>query len=147
MSDESKDRFTPVSVVLHCAATPDYPYGNKAFDLIGAADIDSWHRSRGFDCIGYHYVIRQSGMIEDGRPTDRMGAHTKGYNSDTLGICVVGNGRINREQLLALSELYKEFTFDYGITWQEWYGHYEFTDKKTCPNMPMELVRSYFRLL
>ena len=146
MATESK-LFSPVRVILHCSATPDYPKSNKAFDLIGAPDIEHWHRLRKFNGIGYHKVIRQSGVTEKGRSLRIQGAHCYGQNHDSIGVCVVGSGKMNHQQVDALAILYKKLNNDFGITWKEWFGHYEYTDKKTCPNVPMELVRAYLRLL
>lgn len=70
-------------IVVHCSAT------RPSLD-IGAAEIDAWHRQRGFDEIGYHAVIRRDGTIEQGRKHSSPGAHAKGYNSDTIGVCLVG---------------------------------------------------------
>ena len=140
-------RFKPIRVILHCAATPDYPISNKAYDLIGAADIDHWHRRRGWNGCGYHKIIRQSGVLEEGRSTNIMGAHCRGQNSDSIGVCLIGSGMISDLQVEALGYLYHNLNDEFGITYREWFGHYEFTKKKTCPNIPMELVRSYLRLL
>lgn len=70
-------------LVVHCAATP-------ATMDIGAADIRDWHKARGWSDIGYHVVIRRKGSIEYGRPFDTMGAHVKGHNKTSIGICLVG---------------------------------------------------------
>jgi N-acetyl-anhydromuramyl-L-alanine amidase AmpD len=70
-------------IVLHCADTP-------ADMDIGAEEIRMWHLRRGWFDIGYHYVIRRDGTIEYGRPTDRPGAHARGFNHISLGICLVG---------------------------------------------------------
>jgi len=75
--------LTPEMIVVHCSAT-------KPSMDIGAKDIDSWHRKRGWFAIGYHYVIRRDGTVEKGRPDDRPGAHARGYNSTSLGVCLVG---------------------------------------------------------
>ena len=48
------------TIIIHCSAT-------RAGQDITAADIDCWHRARGFWSIGYHYVIRLDGTIEPGR--------------------------------------------------------------------------------
>lgn len=79
------DRSSTDYIVVHCSATrPDMD--------IGAAEIDSWHRARTppFNMIGYHLVIRRSGAIEIGRGIDEMGAHVRGYNNRSIGVCVVG---------------------------------------------------------
>ena len=57
---------------------------------IGASEIDEWHRDRGWTQIGYHYVIRRSGEVENGRDESQIGAHAAGYNADSIGICLVG---------------------------------------------------------
>lgn len=59
---------------------------------IGVAEIDQWHRGRGWNGIGYHLVIRRDGTCEEGRDVERIGAHTKGHNSDSYGLCLVGGG-------------------------------------------------------
>lgn len=70
-------------IIIHCAAT-------KPSMDIDAAEIDKWHRKRGFFGIGYHYVIRRSGEVENGRPLDQPGAHAQGHNKNSIGICLVG---------------------------------------------------------
>ena len=70
-------------LIVHCSATAEH----KSFTV---ADIDRWHRQRGFDCIGYHYVIYLDGSIHTGRPIEKIGAHCKGHNADSIGICYIG---------------------------------------------------------
>lgn len=70
-------------LVVHCSAT------NPRLD-VGRREIDLWHRRRGFDCIGYHYVIRRNGDVEKGRADTDPGAHEPSVNSRSLGICLVG---------------------------------------------------------
>ena len=57
---------------------------------ITAADVDRWHRQRGFAGIGYHFLIRLDGTLETGRPLGRTGAHVKGQNRHKLGAAYVG---------------------------------------------------------
>lgn len=70
-------------IVVHCAATPE----GKHFDV---KDIDAWHKKRGWSGIGYHYVILLDGTVEKGRPVERQGAHVRGRNKNTIGICYIG---------------------------------------------------------
>lgn len=70
-------------VVVHCSATP-------ASRDIGAADIDTMHKARGWQGIGYHFVIRRNGRIETGEDLARMGAHCREVNDRSVGICMVG---------------------------------------------------------
>lgn len=71
-------------IVIHCSATP------PSMD-IGAVAIDEWHRIENrWSGIGYHKVIRRNGAVEQGRDLERVGAHAKGHNSHSIGICMVG---------------------------------------------------------
>lgn len=72
-----------IYIVIHCSATPE-GYNFRA------ADIDHWHKQRGFKKIGYHYVIDLDGTIELGRPIEEVGAHVKGHNKESIGICYIG---------------------------------------------------------
>ena len=71
-------------IVIHCSAT-------REGVNISAATIDGWHRKRGFNQIGYHYVIGLDGKIEAGRPVNIMGAHVGGGgNRASIGIAYIG---------------------------------------------------------
>lgn len=70
-------------LIIHCSAVrPD--------QQSSAADIDRWHRERGWKKIGYHYVVRRDGTIEQGRPEEEVGAHCKNHNKHSIGICYEG---------------------------------------------------------
>ena len=71
-------------IVVHCSAV-------KPDQLSSAAQIDSWHRQRGYHLgIGYHYVIRRNGDIEPGRPEWMVGAHCLNHNKYSIGVCYEG---------------------------------------------------------
>ena len=70
-------------IIVHCTATAEF----KDFK---AKDVDKWHKQRGWDCIGYHYLIDLDGTIEKGRPETKIGAHCKGFNDCSIGVCYVG---------------------------------------------------------
>jgi N-acetyl-anhydromuramyl-L-alanine amidase AmpD len=110
---------------------------------IGREEIEAWHLERGFDAVGYHFIIRRDGTIEEGRPLDVMGAHAKGFNAESLGVCLVGNNRFDATQYESLQALYRMFRARFGFDHSVWDGHYELDNKKTCPNLPMTLVRAY----
>ena len=82
MSIYSKRRATKF-IAIHCSAT-------RPSQNIGAAEIRRWHRAKGWVDIGYHFVIKRDGTVEKGRPQDVTGAHVEGFNSVSLGICMVG---------------------------------------------------------
>ncbi len=71
-------------IVIHCSATPE---GRD----VSAEDIRLWHRrDRGFTDIGYHFVVRLDGSVECGRAINMAGAHCRGHNSNSIGICYIG---------------------------------------------------------
>lgn len=117
------------AIVIHCSAT-------RANQDVRAADIDKWHKERGFACIGYNFVVDLDGTVETGRPLTRDGAHcnTAGlsgvaYNKHSIGICYVGgldadgNAADTRtpEQKKALAELVYKLMDQYPIV--EIIGH------------------------
>lgn len=75
--------MTADAIIIHCSAT------RNGHDF-RASDIDRWHREQGFAEIGYHYVIDLDGTIEVGRPLTMAGAHCKGWNKRSIGICYIG---------------------------------------------------------
>lgn len=82
-------------------------------------DIHWWHICRGYSGIGYHYFINKKGEIYKGRPDNVIGAHAKGYNSTSIGVCF--EGRYNKEvmpqaQLQAGRELVEYLKRKYNIT-------------------------------
>lgn len=95
----SADYLYPRKLVVHYSATD-------------AGDVDifrEWHKEQGWTDVGYHYVIdnQPDGQVQYGRPVTRMGAHARGHNSYTIGICLVGDGNppATMRQLLALVNL------------------------------------------
>jgi hypothetical protein len=52
--------------------------------------ILSLHRARGFNDVGYHFLITRDGTIWEGRPVDRIGAHAGNQNPGNVGIVLVG---------------------------------------------------------
>lgn len=70
-------------IIIHCSATrvnADYTPEQMERD----------HKARGFKKIGYHYYIRKDGTVTEHRGMDEAGAHCKGYNSCSIGICYEG---------------------------------------------------------
>ena len=119
-------------IIVHCSATPE---GRD----IDAAKIDDWHKGRGWKMIGYHFVIKLDGTIELGRPLDMQGAHTKGHNKNSLGICYIGGCDRNmdakdtrtdeqKESLLLLLKTLRKIYPDAKI-----HGHRDFAPK-SCPS-------------
>ena len=120
-------------IILHCSATPE----GKDYTV---AQIDQWHRARGFNGIGYHYVIYRDGSVHSGRSTEVAGAHCTGHNARSIGVCYIGgcaaDGKTPKDtrtaaQRAALEKLVKELLRSYpGATV---HGHNEFANK-ACPS-------------
>ena len=69
--------------VVHCSATrEDCTLSPEALDVM--------HRRRGFNGTGYHYYIRKDGTLYLTRSLERIGAHAKGFNAHSIGICYEG---------------------------------------------------------
>lgn len=64
---------------------------HAAASKASADDIHKIHLGKGWAGIGYHFYVRKDGSVYQGRPTDKVGAHTTGYNSQSVGICFEGN--------------------------------------------------------
>jgi len=113
-------------LVVHCTDTPD----NQS---LYARDIHHMHLGFGWNGIGYHRVICRDGCIQHGRPDYWEGAHVKGFNDVSLGVCLIGRDVFTDAQFEALEMVLR--------SWKEVYpeaeicGHrdFDYTDK-TCPN-------------
>ena len=121
-------------LIVLCAYTPE------KMD-IGASDIDRWHREKGWMMIGYHKVIKRDGTVEDGRPLSKSGAHVRGMNRTSIGICLIGGMNRSKdgpeinytdEQMKSLRSLLDDLKEDYPIAKVR--GHTDFDKGKTCPN-------------
>ena len=111
-------------IIIHCSDT-----GNNDT----AIDIHKLHISFGWDGIGYHKVICRSGLIENGRPEFWIGAHVRGYNDKSLGVCLIGRKKFTKNQFSSLRLVIKDWKKKYPNA--KIVGHYEITNSsKTCPN-------------
>lgn len=120
-------------IIIHCSDTPE---GRDDT----AADIDRWHRAKGWDGIGYHYVVRLDGTIETGRPLERPGAHCAGYNQSSIGICYIGGRSRDMKRYIdtrtpqqreALRTLITRLTLRFPKA--HVMGHRELDKSKACP--------------
>ncbi len=126
------------TLIIHCSDTPDGRWTTTA-------DIDRWHAERGFrrdprlighheprlKHIGYHYVIYTTGAVANGRSAREIGAHCRGHNARSLGVCLIGRSRYTQRQWESLAALVEACGNAYPhITV---HGHREFDPGKTCP--------------
>lgn len=130
------------ALVVHCSATP----AGKPFR---AADIDRWHREKGWDGIGYHFVIPLDGSVEPGRPLAEAGAHVQNHNRDTIGICLIGGVDATGKPAATFNELqYDALEHQLLALRAKWpnariLGHRDFPGvNKACPSFD---VRAWCR--
>ena len=138
-------------IVLHCSFSR---FGNATL-------IDEWHKERGWRGIGYHYVIQNGypdeesfklkrphfnldGEIEEGRPVDRIGAHVRDHNRNSLGICLIGKRSFTGLQFRSLHRLIDRISKEHPEA--RLVGHYELLTKndppKSCPDIDMGWLRN-----
>lgn len=124
-------------IVVHCSATP------PSMD-IDAPTIRKWHTDNGWSDIGYHYVIKRNGDIEKGRPDHIQGAHVKGHNKNSLGVCLVGgvnegnspDCNFTRGQFYSLEVLVTKLSETHGNACI--IGHRQLDPSKACPSFDVE---------
>ena len=130
-------------IAVHCSATR--PSQNLGVSWLRRLHVE---QNRWSD-VGYHYVITRDGKIQTGRPEERMGAHVKGFNAHSIGICLIGglddagdisegfDATFTMEQERALRRLWRLLTSKYPDA--EWKGHRDFSpdvnhDGEITPN-------------
>ena len=131
-------------IVVHHSATPTG--GAKAFDIM--------HKAKGWDELGYHFVIgngtdTHDGQIEVGSrwPKQKWGAHTKTpdnrYNEHGIGICLVGNFDVSHPtdaQLKSLAHLVSYLMKTYHIPADHVLGHRD-CKSTDCPGKLLSIAQ------
>lgn len=118
-------------IILHCTAT-------KEGHDYSVEQVRKWHLDRGFNDIGYHFLIRLDGTVEAGRPLETVGAHCKGHNANSIGIAYVGgldkNGRPKDTRTLPQKEAMRRLVHDLKQCFPrlEVHCHNEYSTK-ACP--------------
>ena len=121
------------TIVIHCTQTP------KDME-VDVEKVTQWHKDRGFDTIGYHYLIKRDGTLQVGRDEDVVGAHAVAVNGTSIGVALAGGGTPNMGwennfapiQFETLKTILLKLKEEYGI--EKIIGHYEVDDKKECPS-------------
>lgn len=115
-------------LIIHCSATPN----GRPHE---ASEIHQWHLDRGWDGIGYHWVITVDGKLQAGRPEYWMGSHASGYNSKSIGVCMIGTDSFDSKQWKILENLVLEKMIQYPDI--KVIGHNE-VSSKTCPGFDVQ---------
>ena len=120
-------------IIVHCSATRE----GRDYTV---ADITKWHKQRGFNDIGYHYVIYRDGSLHNGRDVNLVGAHCTNHNAHSIGVCYIGGCKTDgtspkdtrtdaqKDALLSLlKDLRKKYPF------AKIHSHRDFANK-ACPS-------------
>ena len=120
-------------IIIHCTATTE---GRD----VSIDEVRRWHvEERGWRDVGYHFLVRLDGTVEEGRPIEMTGAHTRSHNWDSIGIAYAGGmSKDMTEPKDTRSDAQKDALVDlicqlhdcYGGTV---YGHRDFSEK-ACPS-------------
>jgi N-acetyl-anhydromuramyl-L-alanine amidase AmpD len=122
-------------IIIHCSAT------SPSFD-VDVEDVRGWHKARGWRDVGYHYFIKRDGTIQEGRHIGDIGAHARGYNNRSIGICYAGGvDEDNRPednrtdaQKESMITLIRQLKSTHG-TIKEVFGHRDLAGvRKACPS-------------
>ena len=123
------------TIVIHCSAT-------KASQDVDIHDVRKWHKAKGWSDVGYHFVVLQNGLIQYGRDITRQGAHVKGHNKTSIGICYIGGldeagkpkDTLTDDQARAISDLIEELVCHDELQITRLLGHRDFPGvAKACP--------------
>lgn len=123
-------------IAVHCSAT-------RPSQDLDVNDIRRMHLQRGFLDVGYHFVIKRDGTVQEGRPLNRQGAHVSRYNHLSVGVCLIGGvsekdvnvpeDNFTKEQYRALHELLTKLHKQFPSAVIQ--GHRDFPGvRKACPS-------------
>jgi len=129
------------NIIIHHSLTKDS-------DTVSWQAIRKYHiETMGFKSTGYHYgieLINDEYEIIVGRLLDEQGAHTKGKNHDSIGICIVGNFDLappNERQWELTTKLCVSLARVFNIRLSNIYGHRDFANYKTCPGVMFNMEK------
>jgi len=116
-------------IIVHCSDSDI-----EAHDDI--AIVRQWHLDRGWDDVGYQYFIQKDGNLQYGRYIDMAGAHCRGYNTSSVGICLSGKNDFTFKQFVSLHDLVDALRITLGSL--DVFPHRHFNNNKTCPNFNLK---------
>jgi N-acetylmuramoyl-L-alanine amidase len=114
--------------------------------------IRRYHKGLGWRDIGYHYgieLINKNFEILLGRMEGTTGAHTRGYNRNSIGICLVGNydiADVPDSKWKLTQKLVKNICLRYDINADNVLAHREVASYKSCPGNRFDIDKFRFEL-
>lgn len=123
-------------IIVHCSDSDHLHHDNYE-------SIRKWHvDENGWSDVGYHFLILKSGEVIRCRPLEKKGSHCKGFNKNSIGICLTGKNEFSDAQFKSLKKLTKKLKEEYELNEYDILGHRDFNKNKTCPNFEvLEKIR------
>jgi len=127
-------------IIVHCSGTDieSYDFASMRYDHMN---------NRGWSDIGYHFGIDWDGYIHILRPLNRIGAHCKGHNKHSIGICVLGRQSFTVVQMRQLCRLMDTLCYAYGLSRDDIHGHNYYNPNKLCPVFDLETVMTKYMVV
>lgn len=137
------DRLITTEIFVHCSAS-------KPSQMWDVDDIRQIHIDKGWSDVGYHFVLPRQGGVQQGRPLNAIGAHVRGHNTVSVGICMIGGvnavmepeNNFTDDQWFALEKTYDFLSLIYPDA--KWMGHNEVSNK-ACPSFNVQTWLSDLR--
>lgn len=125
-------------IIVHCTATRICATPEK---------IAQYHvMNLGWSDCGYHFLIRYDGEVVPMRPVEKVGAHCKGHNEDSIGVALIG-GKYSFDfslfQLESLRCLLLSLCRKYSISKKQIFNHHDFDKNKACPRFNVQNLIAY----
>ena len=139
METKKRDLGIIKIIIMHCSDSD-----NPEHDHINV--IRTWHKKLGFYDVGYHFFIRKSGEIQQGRKIYNIGAHCKGHNMRSIGICLSGRHEFTENQFKSAQLLYLDLADILTLETEDGtplHAHNEFNPNKTCPNFELQEMTKF----
>lgn len=138
-------------IVLHCSANDEEWADNiDAIKQLHTAPKDKKVKwgiydtyGRSWSDVGYHYFIRKNGTLEIGRKEHVPGAHAKGYNNRSIGVCFSGHKQFCEEQFYMGARLIQSLIYRYDLELKDVIMHCQLDNSKTCPNFSFDKILKY----
>lgn len=138
MAVQFNKRKETTQLIIHCSAT-------KPTMDVGVREIRQWHRQQGWLDVGYNLIVRRDGTVEKGRDLYQVGAHTKGHNSNSVSICLIGGVDSNMKpednfteaQYVTLDKLVDQMVETFSDL-KRIIGHRDIDSGKACPSFDVK---------
>lgn len=133
-------------LIVHCSASDnpdqDSPEAVKYLHTANKKTAIKWGKydttGKGWSDNGYHFFITKDGTVHECRPLKRAGAHCKGFNKSSVGICLSGEHEFTEAQFVALRKLVLGLLSSLDLSIIDVLGHRDLDGRKTCPNFNVQ---------